>query len=91
MTNRTTTGAPSVYDEATAPGYKIEKITASDTVDFVSGRCRALLVGTAGAASLIDGTGTERDAVPLQQGYNPIEASRILATGLTAANIWAIY
>ncbi len=76
------------------PAFDMEFVTASDTVNFTKGICRGLLVGTAGDARLILGEGTDTGAtnlVPLQQGYNPIICSRVFATGLTAANIWAIY
>lgn len=69
-------------------------VTASDTVDLPGGVCRGLLVGTAGAARIIDEEGTDTGAtnlLPLQAGYNPIGAKRIFATGLTAAGIWALY
>lgn len=72
-----------------SPAQGLIKITPSDTVGFQV--CRALLVGTAGAADLIDAAGNLCTAVPLQQGYNAISAKRINSTSLTAANIWAIY
>jgi len=66
-------------------------VTASDSTDLTDGVCRALLVGTAGAATLIDADGNTRTDVPLQQGYNPIRVQRVKSTGLTASNIWALY
>lgn len=74
----------------TAPAARIEPITPDDGEDLPGGVCRALLVGTAGSADLIDASGTLRTGVPLQQGFNPIGAQRIL-TGGTAANLWALY
>ena len=73
----------------TAPAAKIVPMTANDSTDLPEGTCRALLVGTAGAADIIDASGTARSAVPLQQGFNPIGIQRIKSTNLTAANIWA--
>lgn len=76
----------------TAPGTSIVKITPSDSVDFDT--CRALLVGTGGDARIITADDVNTggtDLVPLQTGYNPISVKRIYSTGLTAANIWAIY
>lgn len=75
-----------------APASAIAYVTASDSNSFAT--CRGLLVGTAGAARIItaddvDTGGT--NLVPLQQGYNPICVKRIYSTGLTAANIWALY
>ncbi len=73
-----------------APASRIRPITPDDESDLPGGVCRALLVGSAGTANLIDASGTEHSGVPLQQGYNPLGARRI-KTGGTAANIWALY
>lgn len=73
-----------------SPGSKIVPVTKDDNADLPDGVCRALLVGTAGTANLIDKSGATRTNVPLQQGYNPIRASRIKLGG-AAADIWAIY
>lgn len=81
----------------TNPAGALRFVTASDTTDLpqVNGQYpRALLVGTAGAARIMDITRTDTGATnlpPLQTGYNPIRAVRIYSTGLTAANIWALY
>jgi hypothetical protein len=74
----------------TAPASRLEPITANDDDDLPGGVCRALLVGSAGTADMIDASGIERTGVPLQQGYNPIGAMRI-KTGGTATNLWALY
>jgi hypothetical protein len=73
-----------------APAASLVPITKSDSTDFTGGICRGLLVGTAGTATLIDATGTERLNVPLQAGYNPLRVMRV-KTGGTADNIWALY
>ena len=65
-------------------------VTKSDTVNLADGPCRALLVGTAGTANIVDIRGNVRSDVPLQQGYNYLRALRI-NTGGTAADIWALY
>lgn len=75
----------------TSPGTKIVPVTPSDTVNLEDGPCRALLVGTAGAADLVDASGVARSAVPLQQGYNPIGVLRIDTSNLSADDIWALY
>lgn len=72
------------------PAAQILPVTKSDTLDLPMGVCRALLVGTAGTANLIDASGSTVANVPLQQGYNPIGVQRVL-TGGTADNIWALY
>ena len=54
------------------------------------GPCRALLVGTAGTANLMDNSGAILANVPLQLGYNPISVQQV-RTGGTATDIWALY
>jgi hypothetical protein len=75
---------------ATGPAIALKAITKSDTVDLPDGACRALLVGTAGTATVIDADGNTSVGVPLQIGYNPLSVTRI-KTGGTADNIWALY
>lgn len=65
-------------------------VTKDDDNDLPDGPCRALLVGTAGSANLTDLSGEERDAVPLQAGYNPLVVARVRLGG-DADNIWALY
>ena len=77
--------------DMTAPAYQMFKVTASDTLPLPNGPCRGLLVGTAGAADLYDGSNTLCAAVPLQAGYNWIGVMQIKATSLLASNIWALY
>lgn len=72
------------------PAALIRPIVKSNTVDLPNGACRAVLVGTAGTATLMDASGTAHTGVPLQQGYNPIGVLRIM-TGGTADNLWALY
>jgi hypothetical protein len=73
------------------PAEATFKIVPSDSDDLPNGVCRALLVGSGGAADMIDASGNLCEAFPLQTGYNPIGASRIKSTNLTADNIWALY
>lgn len=72
-----------------AAAQAVIPVTPADT-DLPQGVCRALLVGTAGAANIQDATGTTRAAVPLQAGYNPIQCKQV-RLGTVAANIWALY
>jgi len=79
--------------EQTRPSGTIRAVTKSDTVDVdkINGMWpRALLVGTAGTATVIDATGATATSIPLQAGYNPISVRRVLNTG-TASDIWALY
>lgn len=73
-----------------APASRLVPITPDDDNDLPEGVCRALLVGAAGTATLIDASGAERTGVPLQQGFNPIGVRRV-KTGGTATNLWALY
>lgn len=82
--------------ELTRPAGALVPVTPSDTVEIVPPEgyhlpARGLLVGTAGAAGIVDGTGTQRAAVPLQLGYNYIQVRRVNSTSLTAANIFALF
>lgn len=75
------------------PSGHIRKVTKSDSADLPkidSLWPRALLVGTAGTTTIIDGSGVVCADVPLQQGINPISIRRVL-TGGTADDIWALY
>lgn len=83
--------------ELTRPAGAVVPVTKSDTVDIVPPPnggyelpCRALWVGTAGTATIIDGTGATRTDVPLIVGPNPFQVRRVL-TGGTASDIWALF
>lgn len=65
-------------------------VTKDDNNDLPGGICRALWVGTAGTANLVQPDGTERTNFPLLEGENPIMVARV-KTGGTAADIWALY
>ncbi len=54
------------------------------------GMPKALWVGTAGTATMLDGYGDELTAFPLQAGLNPIMISELTSLG-TAANVWGMY
>lgn len=72
-----------------APAQNIAPVTKG-AAELTNGVCRSLLVGTAGSANITTPDGTDLDAVPLQQGYNPIMVSKVRAGG-TATDIWALY
>jgi hypothetical protein len=74
-----------------APGDYLAAVTPDDSNDLPGGVCRALLVGTAGAAKLTDAAGNVVTSVPLQAGYNPLRVKRVWSTGTTASTIYAIY
>lgn len=74
-----------------APSPHFVKVTPADGADLPEGACRALWVGAAGAADLVDASGVAVTAFPLQVGLNPIGVKRVKSTGLVASNIWALY
>lgn len=88
MSRRSTQGVIATESD---PADTVVAVTASDSTDLPGGTCRGLLVGTAGAAKITDGVGNVVNAVPLQAGYNPLRVTRIWATGIVAANIFALY
>lgn len=73
----------------TKPSTRFVLVTKANA-DLPQGPCRALLVGTAGTANLMDAEGNTVSDVPLQQGYNPLSVSQVRLGG-TADNIWALY
>jgi hypothetical protein len=68
------------------------KLTKADSdIPRVGGLAiRALYVGTAGTANLMDGSGAIATDFPLQAGLNPIRPAQV-RTGGTADDIWALY
>ena len=80
--------------DLTRPAGAFKFVTASDSADLPDGPCRALWVGTAGNARIIDASNNDTggsNLFPLQAGLNPVQVRRIYSTGLTASNIWALY
>lgn len=80
---------PELTSSKSDPSGTYPKVTKADAA-LPSGQCRALLVGTAGTANLMDAGGNIRTDVPLQVGYNPLQCKQV-RTGGTADNIWALY
>jgi len=76
-------------DQESDPAKAIFAVTKANS-DLPNGACRALLVGTAGTANLLDFSGNLCTNVPLQAGYNPVSCKQV-RTGGTADNIWALY
>ena len=75
--------------DATVSASVYAKVTKADA-DLPGSITRGLLVGTPGTANLRQPDGTDRDDVPLQQGYNPLQVLQV-RTGGTADDIWALY
>jgi hypothetical protein len=82
---------PDIHRSAndTVSAHKYVPVTKADS-DLADGVTKGLLVGTAGTANLMQFDGTIRANVPLQIGYNPIQARQV-RTGGTADDIWALY
>jgi hypothetical protein len=78
-----------VTDTPDSSAKAIVPVVPADA-DLPGGICRGLLIGTAGTGNLVDGAGNTITAVPLQQGYNPIQVRQV-RTGGTADDIWALY
>jgi len=67
------------------PSAKLVKVTSGQAF----AKCRALLVGTAGTGTLVDASGSTATDVPLQQGYNPLQVTKV--TFGTVNDVWALY
>lgn len=79
-------------NDMTRPAGAVVPVTAGVAIVPPDGYvlpARALLVGTAGTATLTDGAGKSRANVPLQQGYNPIQVMAI--DSASASDIWALF
>ena len=76
---------------STSPAMSVVPVVPSDTTNLPNGLCRALLVGVAGLATLIDDSGETRVGVPLIAGYNPLAVKRVFSSNLGAQNLWALY
>ena len=77
--------------DANSTAREYEEQTASDTIDFTR-LARAVRFGGGGNATLMDFAGNTTDFVNIQPG-EVIQGvcRRVLATGLTASNIVALY
>lgn len=75
--------------EQTRPSGIVRSVTKA-TSNLPNGQCRALWVGTAGTANLVDLSGETLTDFPLKEGLNPISVVRV-STGGTASDIWALY
>ena len=80
-------GSPVNNTTTSAVVYRL--VTKADK-NLPNSTTKALLVGTAGTANLMQPDGTIQTSVPLQVGYNPLQVLQV-RTGGTAADIWALY
>ena len=88
MTNFLFSGrAASAAGTATA----LRTVTPSDSADLPDGPARGLYVAAAGTLRVADATGVVVDLVSLEAQYHPIQVSRVLESGTTAAGIVALY
>ena len=77
------------YLNASNPGDDAFPITPNDGADLAE-PVRALLIGTAGALSVVTLTGTTRTFPGVPVGLFPIGVRRVRSTGTTATNIIGI-
>lgn len=70
------------------PSGRAVKLTKADDTDISVPR--ALWVGTAGTANLVDERGNTLANFPLKEGYNPIRIKQF-ETGGTADDVWGLY
>lgn len=77
------------YANPVGPSGRMTKVTKADS-DLAGGVTRALWVGSAGTATLVDEDGNTLTDFPLLLGLNPIRVRQV-KTGGTADNIWAMY
>lgn len=80
-------GSPVNNTTTSAVVYRL--VTKADA-NLPNSTTKALLVGTAGTANLMQPDGTIQTSVPLQVGYNPLQVLQV-RTGGTATDIWALY
>lgn len=79
----------SLVRTSTATSPVFVPVTKADA-DLTDGICRALHVGTAGTANLMDAEGNVRANFPLVAGQNNVSCKQV-RTGGTASDIWALY
>ena len=65
-------------------------LTTGSDISNLTEPCRAILVGTAGNVR-VTMLGGEDVILPLIAGYNPIRASKIWASSMTALNVVALW
>lgn len=75
--------------DETRPSGRIYAVTKADS-DLPNGECRALWVGTAGTANLMDASGQILTSFPLKEGLNAVKVLQVRTSG-TATDIWAMY
>jgi hypothetical protein len=78
-------------DDLRVSGIWRKLTKANSDIEAVRGLViRALYVGTAGTANMMDSSGEIATDFPLQAGLNPVRPKQ-LRTGGTADDIWALY
>ena len=76
-------------EQRITPSGRYALLTKNDTT-VLDPMPRALWVGTAGTANLVDETSVAAADFPLKEGSNPIMITQ-LKTGGTADDIWGLY
>jgi hypothetical protein len=80
-----------VSNKSEPSSFYVPVTPGSDTLAY--GLCRGILCSEDGALKLTDTSGTARDNIPVQKGYNPLRASVINnpGTGSAPAIVVALY
>lgn len=77
---------------SSSPASRFGAVTASNTVNFSMGECRALYIGTGGDVTAVSSDGTAVLFSNTSSGtILPVECVRVNATGTTASGIVALY
>lgn len=70
---------------------KIVPVTPDDAADLPQGATRALFVGGAGSIAVVDSLGNFATLPSAATQYHPISVRRVLSSGTTATEIFALY
>lgn len=78
-------------DTAAGPARSVRAVAPSDVADLPDGIPKALLVGGAGAISIIAADDTAAVTIIVQAGVLSVRVKRVRLTGTTATSIVALY
>lgn len=83
---------PKTRSDKTEPSGSYVPVTPGAS-DLAGGLCRAILCSEDGALNLTDAGGVARTNVPVQKGYNPLQASVINnpSSGSAPGVVFALY
>jgi hypothetical protein len=73
------------------PVLRLRAVTPSDTANLPNGDCRCLNCSATGTLTVIAAGDTAAVAITVVKGWNPIQVSRVLASGSDSMTIVAGY